>query len=214
MTTPTPEQKGEIFAAIEAHLRVYGAKDWHLVRDQWPDIIGGAPGSATERKFFRWVKSVQGGRVPESTKENARKAARAEAIKDLPAAPSPQYLTAHGAKARQNIDFLAALSRLYGDADMLREKAMKTGPDGVEEIKIAPLFSESIKRRLDVLTQALKVMQAVYDLEYMKDFYEEIIKIVVEVVGDEHPEMQREIMVRMAALNDRHNMTMHAGRGG
>lgn len=223
MTTPS-EIKVRILHDIAAHVKVYGRTNWDAIREH-PDyaaLIGKETGSAGERKFFRWVKQVcepvdsDLGR-PKSEVEvtanilnAATHEARVAAMKHVPAAPSPAYIMREGSKAHQNIDFLAAVNTIWADAELLREFAMMPDPaTGGQRIKNPSLFDNSIRRRIDVMESALKVMQEIWDLQYQQRFYDAIVDLIVEELGSV-PDIQRRVIERLAELNNRRGMTIYA----
>lgn len=205
------EVKDEILTEIANHLRVHGAKDWHLVRDRFPDVIGGGKGSAGERNFFRWVRLVQEGAVPTALAQ-AVKSARSAAGRNLPVAPPPEYIMKGGAKATRNIDFLAVLGDVADDTELLREWSSKVDDDGKRQIKNPVYFDLSIRRRMDMLQTGLSLMREVWDLELMRSFYDEVISIIADEIAPAHPEIARRVLERLKALNDKRGMTPHAGQ--
>ena len=201
MGAEAEEKRALVQQEIAHHLKVHGPKNWELLRDLHPEI--------GERTFFRWVKSVRekgaGEAIPLATKQ-----ARTESMKHVPAAPPPEYLAREGAAGVRQIDFIAALGDLYQDAEQLREFATQKPKEGEgprRTIKNPILFDSSIKRRLDLITGAIKVMQEIYDLQRMREFYD----LIVEEIARESPDAARRIMVRLAELNAKHGLTIHAG---
>ena len=202
MSAEAEEYRALVQSEIAHHLQVHGPKNWEVLREKHPSI--------GERTFFRWVKAVrEKGAAPEVIPLATRQA-RTESMKHVPAAPPPEYLAREGAAGVRQIDFIAALGDLYQDAEQLREFATfdpKEGETGRRKIKNPVLFDSSIKRRLDLISGAIKVMQEIYDLQRMREFYD----LIVEEIAAESPEAARRIMVRLAALNAKHGLTIHAG---
>lgn len=222
----------EILNAISEHMRVHGATKWQLVHGRWPEVFNGCEkGSAGERKFFRMVDRVKAGHG------DAAKAARREAVdraktavaRHLPAAPPPSYLATHGAAAEASLDFLRMLREVVYDIETLRLQTLATEKDpdseGQMRVKTNPLtgrphvanthvFDAMIKRRLDTANTAIRIMQEVWDLQYMQNFYDEVVSIIAEEIAFAHPEVARRVMIRLQALNDRKAATVHAQPGG
>ena len=119
-----------------------------------------------------------------------------------------------GAGAAKNIDFLAAVYEIWADAERLREHAMgldENSPDG-KCINDPKLFDASIHRRIEVMEAALRVMQEIWDLEYQQRFYDGITEIIVGELASV-PEIQERVIRRLAELNKRRGMTVHAEVG-
>jgi hypothetical protein len=219
------ELKARVLADVRAHLRIYGPKKWDLVLSKYPEI--------PRRTFYRWVAQVRdmptGPRVrirkeyaggeevlraqnAEAMADGANRA-RMAAIKNIPAAPSPDYMTRGGIRAEDQIDFLAMVVRLAKDGEKLRSYSVKpdpTQPDG-EGIKNPTMFAASIDKRLKVIDTAVRIMQEVWDLQYMQRFFDAIVDIIVEEIGPAHPDIQGRILARLKELNDKRGMTQYAG---
>jgi len=222
------EIKDRVLVDIAAHVRVYGRTRWDLVREkpEFAEFVGKAAGDSGKTRFFRWAGQVLEGVPPErggpgrpfecgdaaqSVVDEGTKRARLAAQKNIPAAPSPAYLMRKGAEAENQINFLAVVHELM--ADVLKLRAMSVTPDQTaangERIKNPHLFTQSIAQRLRVMDTALKVMQEIWDLQYQQRFYEEITGIIVEELAG-FPEVQERVIRRLADLNNRRGMTLHA----
>jgi hypothetical protein len=213
-------QKAEFLEAVTLHLATVGANNWKMVLERFPDI--------PEPTKWRWIRIAKGADVPKPQLINAKarivqkvkkaggtdrqREARANKTEKiamhLPAAPSPNYIAKTGESGLQNLDFVAEIHALYGDAQMLRAYAMKTRADPetgelVEVINNPAAFDKSIVRRAGLLETAIKAVQEVWDLRQMQNFYE----IVIDEIGRESPETQKRIMVRLAELNSRQGFT-------
>jgi hypothetical protein len=219
---PEPETDAYILDAIDRHLRVIGPREWDSFRKRFPDTF---PMDETgRRKLMRWVKRVRDrsgldlgpeAHRDENAKVKSRKAvaqATLAVAKHIPTAPPPASMMDTCQRVTpsrgQRIDFLAAISQVFADAEKMRAFSVKpdeSAADG-EAIKNPVWFDASIKRRLDVLTGAVQVMQQYWDLQRMEDFYTAII----DVIGEVDPETQRRLMVKLSELNARHGMTIHA----
>lgn len=217
-----PRIKASFMAAVANHLATVGSNNWTAVLNTHPDI-----GIATKWRLIREAKAAD---VPKPQLINAKakliqrakklpKDARAveaeengttKIAKQLPAAPSPNYIAKSGEAGLQTIDFVAEIHSLYRDASMLRAFSMsdvvdkESGEVIGERIKNPAAFDKSIVRRADLLETAIKAVQEVWDLRTMQNFYETII----EEIGSESPECQRRIMERLAVLNSRQGLTM------
>lgn len=211
MSTPA-ETRDTILAEIATHLKVHGPKDWHLIRDRYPDLIGKDAGTAGDRKFYRWVDKVRTNPVA-GTFANAAKEVRGGVGRHLPVAPPPEYLVRGGARAVKNIDFLSVLGDVYADIELMRDYASKF-EDGKRAIKNPVYFDTAIKRRLDLLQTGLNLTREIWDLQAMEDFYAEVISIIADEIAPAEPEIVRRVMLRLQALNDRRGMTQHAGVDG
>lgn len=221
MASIDPRLKSSFMATVAQHLATVGSNNWTPVLQSHPDI-----GEATK---WRWIREAKAADVPKPQLINAKAklvqkvknlpkdARRVEAeengtttiARQLPAAPSPNYIAKTGENGLQTLDFVAEIHSLYRDATMLRAFAISTvvDADGVitgEKIKNPAAFDKSIVRRADLLETAIKAVQEVWDLRTMQNFYETII----EEIGVESPECQKRIMTRLAELNSKVGMTM------
>ena len=207
-------------AAVAQHLATVGSNNWTPVLQSHPDI-----GEATKWRWIREAKTVDvpkpqlinaKAKLVQKVKNLPKDARRVEAeengtttiARQLPAAPSPNYIAKTGESGLQTLDFVAEIHSLYRDATMLRAFAISTVVDAdgatMEKIKNPAAFDKSIVRRADLLETAIKAVQEVWDLRTMQNFYETII----DEIGIESPECQRRIMARLADLNSKVGMTM------
>jgi hypothetical protein len=169
------ELKAAILTAIAEHVRAHGRRQWDLIRErpEFAPLIGREAGVNGKRRFWRWVNAVcepppadrtrphEAREVTADALRSATERARLAAERNLPAAPSPSYLMRAGADASKNLDFLAAVHLIWADAERLREHAMRidqTAPDGMA-ISDGKLFDASIRRRVEVMESALRVMR-------------------------------------------------------
>lgn len=223
------ELKARVLADVRAHMKVYGAKKWAMVLDKYPEV--------PKRTFYRWVNQIR--EVPEETRnrkaglrspeqiegerimrkehakaiEDGANRARLAAVKNIPVAPSPEYMSRAGIRAEDQIDFLAMITRLAKDGERLRAYSVKpdeTAQDG-EAIKNPTMFAASMDKRLKVLDTAVRIMQEVWDLQYMQRFFDSIVAIIVEEIGPAHPDIQARVLQRLKELNDKRGMTQYAG---
>jgi hypothetical protein len=220
-----PGLRAKIWTAIAEHVRDHGRRRWDLVREraEFAHVIGKAAGAAGKRRFWRWVSAVCEPPPPDKTRPHEARGAATEALssaterarlaaqRNLPAAPSPAYMARAGAQATQNIDFLAAVTLIWADAERLRELAMQpdeTSPDG-KRIADAKVFDASIRRRVEVMESALRVMQEIWDLNFQEQFYNAITEIIVSEL-EEVPDVQERVIRRLVDLNNSRGMTIHA----
>jgi len=224
MSSTEKTLRAKILKDIGAHLKIHGEANYSLVWKRYPQVFADmSKGSAAERKFFRWVEKVKKG-VGEGAAEARVEAAEvAEAMaRVLPAAPSPSYIATHGTEGRRKLDFLAMLHTVVEDIETLRLEALQTegkGEDtrfvinpatGKPKIKLITAFDNTIRRRLDTIETAIKVMQEVYDLQRMETFYATVVDIIAEEVLALEPEVAHRIMARLKTLNDAEAMTPFA----
>lgn len=223
-------QYDAFIAAAHAHMAKHGQKDWKVLLDQFPDVH--------DQSKWRWIRAARNSTPAPEIISDARDKLVASVRKfpgtqrgaqfaekhlvpdvapsiaaDLPAAPSPAYIARTGDEGLRTIDFVAEIQNLYRDATMLRTYSVKERPDPEtgeirEVINNPAAFDKSIARRADLLETAIRAVQEVWDLRTMQQFYE----TVIEEIGQESPECQRRIMVRLAELNQRNGMTLGAMR--
>lgn len=206
-----PEVKEEILQAIREHTAKHGQREYMAIRSRWPEYLDGPPRSAEERRFYRLVREArEAGPAPAEAKADAIRRARGATKKHLPAVPSPSAFIAKGADADRAVDIMGMLHVTLRDVMLMRDQAVKVDEEGNEKIRNLVQMDTSIKRRLDLVNTFLSVFQEVYDLHRMRQFYDEIIAIIVEEIHPLEPEVSARIMERLKALNDREVMTIHA----
>jgi len=219
-----PAIKAAILKAIPDHIRAHGRRHWDLLRERedFAAWIGRASGVAGKRRFWRWVRAVSQPPPPDRTRPFETRSAATEALnaaadqarlaaeKNLPAAPSPSYLMRTGVQGVKSLDFLAAVSGIWADAELLRELAMTTdgGTDGARRIANAAVFDSSIRRRLEVVESALRIMREIWDLKYQQSFYDAITNIIVDELASV-PEIQMRVCQKLTELNNNIGMTIH-----
>lgn len=226
------DTRAKILNAIAEHLRVHGSTKWHLVYGRWPEVFNGCEkGSAGERKFFRMIDRVKAGHGDsgKALLQEAVDKAKTAVARNLPAAPPPSYIASNGAAAEASLDFLRMLREVVYDIETLRLQTLATEKDpeneGQTRVKTNPLtgrvhvanthvFDAMIKRRLETANTAIRIMQEIWDLQYMQDFYNGVVSIIAEEIVPAHPEIARRVMIRLQALNDMKAATPHAQPGG
>ena len=186
-----------------AHVRIHGPSNWGPLFSRYEGLVA-------KRSLWRWVAALgEGEGLTAQIAAESVQEAQVAALKNIPQAPSPEYMARAGAKAHDRIDFLAALYDLWLDAEQLREFARHEKREGEDRprIKNPHIFDLSIKRRQGLIEGAISVQREIYDLQRMRDFYD----IIIEEIGKASPDVARAIMERLAELNAKHGLTIHAG---
>lgn len=206
--------RDEVMAEIHAHLLEKGPNGWTPLLEKWKGKVGIAT-------LWRWIRSAKRGEVPQSNLAMAqasimRSAEKhqadlppnaAEIAHDLPATPSPHYISRTGEKGLEQFDMVVEIRNLYKDAEKLRSYAVVPDDsyDDGERIKNPMAFDKSIARRAQILETAIRAVQEIWDLRTMQMFYE----IVIEEIGRADLHTQKRILERLAALNARHGINMN-----
>lgn len=216
--------RDEAIEVIRSHLATHGNSNWKPIFDRYEAKVH----KATLWSWIRLVRQVDGEPIPkghlnaaaaaiagrtqglvEQERVELMRRGHGEIAKDIPVAPSPNYIARSGQAGLANLDFVIELQNLYYDGQLLRQYAMKrvkdpeTGEE-TEQIKNPVAFEKSIARRASILETALKAMGEIWDLRMQQQFYEAII----EEIGLAAPDVQKKILERLAALNARTGMTM------
>lgn len=208
MAAKPNEKRDRIMAEMRTHLRVHGDRDWHLLRDKYPDELAGSPTSTQHRTFYRWLSIVKKSMKFGDSVSLAN--AKSSVAKNLPAIPPPSYIST-APNAGKSIDYLAALHEVYEDIEIMRAWASVIDPDsGKRLIKNPVYFDTSIKRRLEVLQTGLSLTREIWDLKLMGNFFDEVIAIIVDEIAPIEPLVARRVMLRLQDLNAKRGMTVHA----
>lgn len=202
-------------AAITEHLNLHGPQNWDELMARFPNV--------SRATFFRWVREAKDGIESQAashgtaalklaqkriqsrvdTPEHTQKRLKAQ----LPVAPSPAIIAdMPGEVAAQTFDFMAYFHKIVGDADLVRQAAVTTNPDGTEKAKNPVLLDNNIRRRLGVIETWLHSMELVWNLEKMQELY----RLVIEEVGKADPDTQRAILARLRDLNTKRGLTANA----
>ena len=208
--------KDALNAAIASHLAANGSNNWNVIIDAFKDTL-------SEATIWRAIRAAKTADVPRPELITARarahqkikfakndRAEEAKAIgathiaKHIPAAPSPRTIAKTGEHGLANIDFAMEIRSLYSDALMLRSFSVSVDTEGIEKIKNPVMFEKQIGKRTQLIETTIKVLQELWDLRTMQNFYE----IIIEEIGAESPEVQQRIMTRLYELNSKHGMTM------
>ena len=225
---PIDPERENFWSAAERHIAEHGRRNWELLFDKFPSV--------NPKTRWKWLNQMATRPMSPESVEVASEVltdqveartpveppppetgagldpeARAGIIGTLPAAPSPNYIARHGPPGLRQLDFVAEIQKLYADAQMLREHAIrsKVNPDtgeASEAIANPLMFDRSIARRANILETSIKAVQEIWDLRMMQGFYEAIIA----EIGLESPDCQRRIMMRLKALNARSGMTLES----
>lgn len=208
--------RAEAIAAIQAHMAANGAKDW---RPLWERYEAQGVNKPT---FWNWIREAKEEAAASPTLAAAKNAlqtvvtGREDQLPEgvaahLPATPSPAFISKAGPAGLKQFDMVLEIHKLYADAEMLRNYAVKktrdeaTGAE-VEQIKNPIAFDKSIARRANLLETSIRAVQEIWNLRTMQQFYE----VVVQEIGKADPETQRRILQRLAELNQRTGMNMAA----
>jgi hypothetical protein len=194
------ERRAAVTDAIRAHRAEFGDKNWSRVIDQFPEVSDGT--------FWRCVRAVreESKLEPEVLAGAIEKAKRAVSAY-LPAPVPPEYYVRGGVTAVRNVDFLTTVSRLHTDIDMIRNWAVTVAEDGEEKIKNPNFFVQAVKLRMELQRVQVQTAEKVYQMQQSREYWDTII----EEIGKESKECQHRIVQRIAVLNARRGMTIHAG---
>lgn len=161
----------------------------------------------------RWAALIRAGGMPDvapKVSKAAEKAKRAQLADRLPSMPDPRAMTDPDIGFK--INFLAELALIVADTHRQRRYGMRLVKEGQEpndgsddgwEIKAPNLFDASIKRRIETLSLAVKIMGELWSLQWLEGLMQEVVDIVVEEIGPMHPDIQQRIMERLALANSR-----------
>jgi hypothetical protein len=133
--------------------------------------------------------------------------AKRDVIKHLPAPVPPEYFIRGGVEAIKNTDFLGMVPDLDAAIDMLVAYSTSTDTDGKPRIKNAMFFVKAVQLRMELDRLKFSTAEKVYQMQQSREYWDTII----EEIGKESKECQHRIVQRIAALNARRGMTIHAG---
>jgi hypothetical protein len=189
-----------VMDAIRAHRAEFGDKNWSRVIDQFPTVSDGT--------FWRCVRAVRAESKlePEVLAGAIQKAKRAPSPYQ-PAPVSPGYFVRGRVEAVRNVDFLCTVASLHRDIDMIRDWSRTVDDDGNERIKNPNFFVQSVKLRMELQRVQVATAEKVYEMQQSREYWD----TVIEEIGHESKKCQRRIVQRIAALNARRGMTIHAG---
>lgn len=196
---------------IEHHIKTVGPHEWKMVMARHPMV--------SERMFYRYVARARGmgaskakvftpepDTVRDAIKHLAQRAQTAAMKENIPHPPSPAIIAMDGLDARRKLDFLCHVHEMLGDCDLLREWSLRRDEDGTVRVHNPMYFSKAINQRGQILEIAIAAMKALWDIQRMQKFYDQ----VVEEVAKENPDTGRRLMMRLQELDNERGMTMNA----
>jgi hypothetical protein len=191
MARPPDTRRDEAIAAIRSLCAEHGLKEGCRIARELFDVPDGTWG--------RW-RALALGRESERD-EIEREARAAAATQVIEAIPAPEQL-AHAVVAdpvpamRRALDFFRLLDELEHDAQLLREFALRKQPDGTTKVRVPFALKDSHRMRVDIIRLALQQAEVAHSVGRMANFNQAII----DAIGEESPECQRRIMVRLRQL--------------
>lgn len=207
--------RDEVIAAIHAHLAVHGSTNWSTLFERYEGQ------GISKPTFWTWIKEAKASAAASpvlaaaktaiQTVVQGRESQLPEGVAaHLPATPSPNFISKSGDRGLAQFDMILEIKKLYADAEMLRDYAIKEvhGDDGEtrEQIKNPVAFDKSIARRANLLETSIRAVQEIWNLRAIQNFYE----VVVQEIGMADPDTQKRILVRLAELNARTGMNLSA----
>jgi hypothetical protein len=213
MPRPKEERKDEIIAAIRQHLRLVGPRDYDGLMAKYPEM--------SRATFYRYLKAAR-------EQEEASAAAhgtgalrlaqqrirsqveppdkvQAKIKAHLPTAPSPAVVAADPVNASRAFQFFAFFNQIVGDAELLRGTAVIKNDDGTEKVRNPAMLEKSMRGRLAILDTYLHSVEAVYNMERIRELYD----LVIEEVGKASPDIQMAVLARLRELDNRRGLTMN-----
>lgn len=214
MPRPSEESKPLVVKAIKEHLMIEGPQNWDALMNRYPDLA--------RSTIYRWIKEVRENiedhagehgagalrlaqkRIRMNVEPMSRVREKTKA--HLPTAPSPAVIAGHSAEIEQVFDFFSYFNDIVGDAALVRAAAVTKNEDGTEKVKNPMLLDNNMRRRIGLLETYLHAMHEVYNLQKIQELY----RIVIEEVGKVDPDVQRAILSRLRAADNKHGLTMNA----
>jgi hypothetical protein len=207
--------KAEALAAMAAHLREHGPKDWDKVREQprFAHLIGRAAGERGRRKFWRWRKSLSAPTPADRTRPHETRmatephAAWARARSDEArirgaANPTTAYLMRTGAVGVRKLDLFAVLvQQALDDAERVRHAVLVEDPKafGGKAVSDPAMLLKANRSQLEVVNTAIRLQREINEVRQGQQFYESLIDILVGELAD-HPAALARILERMQQL--------------
>lgn len=212
MPRPKEEQKAAIIEAIRQHLLLVGPRDYESLQAKFPGI--------SRPTFFRYLKTAREQMEAVAAAESpgalklAQQRIRAampsagqtqkEIQSHLPVAPSPAVVSANAGDAARAFQFFSFFNNIVSDAELLRSTTVKANPDGTESVRNPAMLEKSMRGRLAILDTYLHSVEAVYNMDRIRDLY----NLIVEEVGKVSPELQQAVLVRLRELDARRGITL------
>lgn len=213
MPRPKEDKKAEILIAIREHLMLVGPRDWDVLMAKWPGV--------SRPTLFRYIKQVREAEEAAAAKDSpgalklaqqrihahvAKPERTAERLKaHLPVAPSPSVVAANPGDAARAFQFFAFFNSIVGDAELLRGTAVTRQDDGTEKVRNPAMLEKSMRGRLAILDTYLHSVEAVYNMERIRDLYD----MIIDEVGKAAPDVQMAVLARVRELDNRRGLTMN-----
>lgn len=214
MPRPKDEKKQEIIDAIRQHLMLEGPRNWDALMAKYPGV--------SRPTFFRYLKAAREAEESAAASQSpgalrlaqqrihanvAKPEKTTAAIKaHMPAPVSPAVIAANPAAAAQAFQFFAFFNDIVADAALLRGTTIATNPDGTIKVKNPMMLDKSMQRRLAILDTYLHSVEAVYNMERIRELYE----LIIDEVGKAAPDVQMAVLARVRDLDNKRGMTMNA----
>jgi hypothetical protein len=168
---------------IKHHIATVGSKGWAVVQARHPDV---SPAS-----FWRFVR--------EAKRDLAADDMRVVCEQGVRSAPCPDQGGGSGDVAvfeaddvPRRIDFLRAYREMFSDVAALRQSALNA--DG--SVRSPAILDRSIKRRLALIRQAVKLSQQIYALRNVQL----VMDTLMDEIASESPGLQRRVVARLRQL--------------
>jgi len=188
MPRPPNPLRDEVIQNIRRLTTEHGMKEGiRLARQRFPDVPDGSWG--------RWRQQAVGhASGNDGAKTEERAALAAEIKKSIPAptkiiAPPGEEIPA----ARRALDFWRMLDELSEDANLLREFALTTGPDGKRKVKVPFALRDAHRMRCDLIRLALQHSEVVWTTHRIREQHDAVFEEIAAV----DPEVQRRIIDRL-----------------
>jgi hypothetical protein len=186
--TDSFSRRAEAAQAIREHLQKEAGGNWKAVRERFPDI--------PEATFWRMIRRERQAATGDVKIAEARRRLADHASASIQSqAEADAALAEAGASAPSDVvglrglDVLGRLEQTFADIDMLRAYALTT--DG--KVGKPLFFAQSIALKDRSLNTAVKVAEAVMDMQRTWDFFD----LIVSEVAAESPEAARRIISRL-----------------
>jgi hypothetical protein len=165
-------ERTQVIADIRTHLRINGSRNWAAVRGRYDSIP-----PATWWRLVRAVKEQLG----------------VEHVISCPRQLSVEPVTTRQYRRGRGFDLLAAFHSLFTDAERLRAHCL----DGDGGLRNPVVFDRSIRTRLKLLKQAVKLEQQILNVTAQQAFYEALIA----EIAAESPKLQRRLINRLRGFS-------------
>jgi hypothetical protein len=168
---------------IKRHIVTVGSKHWAVVQARHPEV---SPAS-----FWRFVREAKRDLAAEDMRVVCEKGVRSAPCSDQGGGPGDvAVFEANGVPRR--IDFLGAYREMFADVGALRRSALNA--DG--SVRSPAILDRSIKRRLALIRQAVKLSQQIYAVRNMQTLFDTL----VDEIASESPELRGRLLARLRQL--------------